>query len=60
MINGALRFRKKYSLALLLFFAGTGLAFYTHATLTEYTFFSGVLLAIFCTADLVDKKVKSI
>ena len=58
MINVALRFRKKYSLALLLFFAGTMLAFYTGATLTEYTGFAAVLLAIFGSADLVDKKVK--
>ena len=58
MIDTISKFRKKYTLALLLFFAGTGLAFYTQASLTEYTVFSGVLLAIFGSADLVDKKVR--
>ena len=55
MIETIERFRKKYTLALLLFFAGTGLAFYTAATLTMYTIFAGTLLAIFGAADLVDK-----
>ena len=59
MIDTISKFRKKYSLALMLFFAGTALAFYTHATLFEYTGFSAVLLAIFGTADLVDKKVRN-
>ena len=57
MIDTIARFRKKYTLALLLYVAGTGLAFYTSATLTAYTVFAGTLLAIFGSADLVDKKV---
>ncbi len=57
MNDAVARFRKKYTLALLLFVAGTALAFYTHATLGAYTMFTGTLLAIFGTADLVDKKV---
>lgn len=60
MIETKSRFRKKYSLALLLFFAGTALAFYTSATLTQYSFFAGTLLAIFGAADLVDNKVKTL
>lgn len=59
MIDTIGRFRKKYTLALLIFFAGTGLAFYTSATLTAYTIFAGTLLTIFGSADLVDKKVKT-
>ena len=46
MIETIERFRKKYTLAVLLFFAGTGLAFYTAATLTSYTIFAGTLLAV--------------
>ncbi len=44
----------------MLFFAGTGLAFYTAATLTSYTIFAGTLLTIFGAADLVDKKVETL
>ena len=57
MIDATSKFRKKYTLALLLYVAGTALAFYTDATLTAYTFFAGTLLAIFGSADLIDKKV---
>ena len=57
MIETVARFRKKYTLALLLFAAGTLLAFTSSATLTEYTVFAGVLLAIFGTADVVGKTV---
>ena len=57
MIDAIQRFRKKYTLALLLFVTGSVLAFVNHATLGEYTAFAGVLLAIFGGADLVDKKV---
>lgn len=57
MIDTISRFRKKYTLALLLYVTGTGLAFYTDATLTAYTIFAGTLLTIFGSADLVDKKV---
>lgn len=59
MTDTPARFRKKYALALMLFVAGTVLAFYTHATLTQYTFFAGTLLAIFGTADLIDNKVET-
>ena len=57
MIDAVARFRKKYTLALLLYVAGTALAFYTNASLGTYTVFAGTLLAIFGSADLVDKKV---
>lgn len=57
-VNGrSWRFRKKYTLALMLFFAGTSLAFYTHATLGQYTAFAGILLGVFGGADLIDKHV---
>ena len=57
MIDAIQKFRKKYTLAILLFVAGTVLAFYTGATLGAYTMFAGTLLTIFGSADLVDKKV---
>ena len=57
MIETIGRFRKKYTLALLLFAAGTALALYTKATLTEYTVFAATLLGIFGTQDVFDKKV---
>ncbi|MEE9158966.1 MAG: hypothetical protein V3U60_11330 [Gammaproteobacteria bacterium] len=57
MIDAIQKFRKKYTLALLLYAAGTSLAFYTKADLGAYTLFAGTLLAIFGGADLVDKKV---
>jgi len=50
------RFRKKYTLALLCWAAGSALAFYTKTDLTAYTIFSGTLLAIFGSADLIDKE----
>jgi len=59
MFDAIARFRKKYTLALLLFFAGTALAFYTSATLTEYTIFSGTILAIFGGADVLEKQVEA-
>ena len=49
------RFRKKYSLTLLCWTAGTALAFYTKADLVSYTAFCGTLLAMFGTADLIDE-----
>lgn len=55
MADTIARFRKKYSLAMLMFFAGTAFAFYVEASMTEYSFFCGTLLAIFGTADLIDK-----
>ena len=57
MIETVARFRKKYTLALLLFVAGTALAFVMDSTLTEYTVFAGVLIGIFGTQDVMDKKV---
>ena len=57
MINAVQKFRKKYTLTLLIFAAGTALAFVTDANLGQYTTFAGVLLTIFGGADLVDKKV---
>ena len=49
------QFRKKYTLAILLYLAGTTIAIMTKATLGEYTFFAGTVLSIFGTADLIDK-----
>jgi len=53
------KFRKKYTLALLLFAGGTAIAVMTKASLGDYTFFMGTLLTIFGGADLVDKKVSN-
>ena len=58
MIDAIQKFRKKYTLALLLFAAGTVIAIMTKASLGDYTFFTATLLTIFGGADLVDKKVK--
>ncbi len=55
MIDAIQKFRKKYTLALLLYVTGTAFAFYVKASMTEYTIFAGTLLAIFGAADLVDK-----
>ena len=55
MIDAIRQFRKKYTLAMLMFIAGTTLAFVEGSTLLEYSTFCGVLLAIFGAADLVDK-----
>ncbi len=55
MIDTIQSFRKKYTLALLIFFVGSILAFRSGASLGEYTAFTGVLLTIFGAADLVDK-----
>lgn len=59
MINAISQFRKKYTLTLLIFFAGSALAFISSSSLGEYTTFAGVLLAVFGGADLVDKKVEN-
>ena len=59
MIDTVARFRKKYTLALLLFSVGSILALTTKASLGEYTVFAGTVLAIFGGADLVDKKVQT-
>lgn len=56
MIDTIGRFRKKYTLALMMFFAGTGIAVYVGATLGEYTMFCGTLLAIFGAAYVAGKQ----
>ena len=57
MVETLARFRKKYTLTLLLWASGTGLAFYTSEGLGTYTAFATLLLSVFGAADLVDKKV---
>ena len=56
MIEKFSRWRKKYTLTLLCWAAGTGLAFYAGATLLQYTAFCAMLLGSFGVADLVDKE----
>lgn len=51
------RFRKKYTLALLVFGVGTIHSFVYGWSAGEYTAFAALILGIFGTADLVDKKV---
>jgi len=59
MANG--RFRKKFSLTLLLWASGSFLAYHVGATLTEFTGFAALLLGIFGTQDLIDKnKIKQL
>jgi len=55
MIEKFARWRKKYTLTLLCWMGGTALAFYTGATLLQYTAFVGTLLTAFGAADLADK-----
>lgn len=57
MIEAIRRFRKKYTLALLLFIVGSTHSFMFAWTATEFTAFAALLLGIFGTTDLVDKKV---
>ena len=57
MVDAISRWRKKYTLALLIFVAGTVLAFVNKSSLGEYTGFATLLLGVFGAADLVDKKV---
>lgn len=57
MVDTLARFRKKYTLTLLIFVTGTALAFYSGSGLGEYTAFATLLLSVFGAADLVDKKV---
>jgi len=55
------RFRKKYTLALLLWASGTALAFHISADMISYTAFAALLLSIFGVADLIDKnKIKQL
>lgn len=51
----ASRFRKKYTLTLLLFAAGTAIAWETGATIEAYGGFALILLGTFGVQDLVDK-----
>lgn len=57
MVNAISRWRKKYALTLLIFVTGTVLAFKLGSSLGEYTAFCTLLLGVFGTQDLVDKKV---
>lgn len=57
MVDAVSRFRKKYTLTLLIWASGTLLAFYSDASLGTYTGFATLLLGVFGAADLVDKKV---
>ena len=56
MLDAINRWRKKYTLTLLLWVSGTALAFYTDATLLQYTAFATLLLTSFGVQDLVDKE----
>ena len=58
MVDTIARFRKKYTLTLLIWASGTGLAFYMGESLGAYTAFATLLLSVFGAADLVDKKVE--
>jgi len=57
MVDTISRWRKKYTLTLLIFAAGSALAFKLGSSLGEYTAFATLLLGVFGTQDLVDKKV---
>jgi len=52
-----MNFRKKYALTLAIFVAGSALAFHAGSGLGEYTAFATILLAVFGSQDLVDKKL---
>lgn len=49
------RFRKKYTMSMLMLAAGTTHAFVYSWSAGEYTTFCALLLAIFGGADLIDK-----
>jgi len=53
------RFRKKYTLTLLIFVVGSALALKAGSSLGEYTAFSVMLLGVFGAQDLVDKKISN-
>ena len=57
MVDTMSRFRKKYTLTLLLFGAGTAHAFYFAWDAGNVITFATLLLSAFGAADLVDKKV---
>ena len=61
MADSQYRWRKKYTLTILCWLAGSALAFYTDASLLQYTAFTTVLLSVFGASDLVDKgKIKQL
>jgi hypothetical protein len=57
MVNSIARWRKKYTLTLLIFVFGSALSWKLGSSLGEYTAFATLLLGVFGTQDLVDKKV---
>ena len=57
MVDAIARWRKKYTLALLIFAVGSTLALKAGSSLGEYTAFATILLGVFGAQDLVDKKV---
>lgn len=57
VVSAASRFRKKYTLAIMLYLSGTTMAFIFEWSATEYTAFAALLLGIFGAQDLVDKKM---
>lgn len=59
MVDMVSRFRKKYTLTLLLFIAGTVQAFLFKWSAGEWTAYASLLLTLFGAADLVDKKVET-
>ena len=48
---------RKFQLTIMLFVAGTALAFLRDSTLVEYTAFGSFLLSIYAGADVTDKKL---
>ena len=57
MVETLSKFRKKYTLAILLYLSGNLHAFVFDWTATSYIAFASLLLGIFGAADLTDKKV---
>jgi len=55
MLEAISQFRKKYTLALLLFISGNAHAFKFEWEPTFYIAFASLLLGIFASADLIDK-----
>lgn len=56
MLDTVSRFKKKYTLTLLCFFGGTGLAYMNNWVASDYMWFCISLLGIFGPLDLVDKE----
>ena len=59
MIDAISQFRKKYTLAILLYISGNLHAFVFDWTATSYIMFASLLLGIFGVADLTDKKMEN-